>query len=160
MLEIEKIPRHVLEYAYNKGVDLENIYLTARCDMNSDHRFCDTYLIATSDNLYVIWGTDGLVSRENPAKGGLDHIWNEGGFEEYKLSSLKDFKVEELLSGVRLTAKDENGEYVFLTAMSNFYKSSTLLFVKYLNKIKKGDIKDKSFTVDPDDDPKSQRCPK
>ena len=30
MLEIEKIPRHVLEYAYNKGVDLENIYLRVR----------------------------------------------------------------------------------------------------------------------------------
>ena len=160
MLEIEKIPCHVIEYAYNKGVDIENIYLTARCDMNSEHTFCDTYLLATSDNLYVIWGTDGLVPKGNLAKGGLDHVWNEGGFEEYKLSSLKDFKVEELLSGVRLTAKDENGEFVFITAMSNFYKGSTLLFVKYLNKIKKGDIKDKSFTVDPEDDPKSQCCPK
>ena len=55
MLEIEKIPRHILDYAYNKGVDIEDIYLTAHCDMNSEHSFCDTYLLATSDTLYVLW---------------------------------------------------------------------------------------------------------
>ena len=108
MLEIDKIPRHVVEYACQKGIDIENIYLTLRCDMNSDHAYCDTYLMSTNDTLYVLWGSDSLVSRENPAKGGLDILWNEGGFEEYKLSSLKDFKVEELLSGARLTAKDES----------------------------------------------------
>ncbi|MBQ8393388.1 MAG: ATP-binding cassette domain-containing protein [Clostridia bacterium] len=160
MLEIDKIPTCVLDYAYGKGVDVENIFLSLRCDMNSEHTYCDTYLMATSDTLYIIWGSEGLVSRQNPVKGGLDVIWNEGGYSEYKLSSLKDFKVEELLSGARLTAREENGEYVFLTAMTNFCKSSTLLFIKYLNKIKKGEIKDKSFTVEPEDDPKSQHCPK
>ena len=35
MLEIDKIPHHVLDYAYGKGVCIENIYLTLRCDMNS-----------------------------------------------------------------------------------------------------------------------------
>ena len=160
MLEIEKIPRHVLEYAADKGADIENIYLTTRCDMNTEHTYCDTYLMATDKILYVIWGSEGLVPRGNPAKGGLDTVWQEGGYSEYPLDSIKDFKVEELLSGARLTAKDENGESIFLSAMTNFCKSSSLLFIKYLNKIKKGEITDKSFTVDPEDDPKSSRCPK
>ncbi len=160
MFEIEKIPGHILKYAYDKGVDTDNIYLTARCDMNSEHVYCDTYLIATKDTLYVLWGSVGLVSRENPVKGGLDSIWNEGGFSEYPLSDLKDFKVEELLSGARLTAKSQSGEYVFITAMSNFCKNSALLFIKYLNKIKKGELTDPSFTVDPEDDPASLHCPK
>jgi len=160
MLEIDKIPHYVLDYARCKGADIDNIFLTLHCDMNSEHAYCDTYLMATNYTLYVMWGSDGLVSREDPVRGGLDTVWNEGGYEEYELSSLKDFKVEELLSGARLTAKDESGDYVFLTSMSNFCKSSALLFIKYLNKIKKGEITDNSFTVDPEDDPKSQRCPK
>ena len=59
---------------------------------------------------------------------------------EYPLSELKDFRLEELLSGARLTAKTRGGEYVFLTAMSNFRKNSVLLFIKYLNKLRRGEI--------------------
>ena len=160
MFEIEKIPGYVLDLARERGVDTDNLYLTMYCDMNKEHTYCDTYLMATDKSLYVISGTVGLVSRENRAKGGLDSVWNEGEFSEYSISSLKDFKVEELLSGARLTARDGEGNYVFLTAMSNFCKNSALLFTKYIGKIKKGEIKDRDFTVDPEDDPKSRRCPK
>ena len=65
---------------------------------------------------------------------------NETDWREYPLSELKDFRLEELLSGARLTAKTRGGEYVFLTAMSNYCKNSVLLFIKYLNKLQRGEI--------------------
>ncbi len=160
MFEIDKIPGHIRKSIEDKGVDFDRIYLTAYCDMNREHTYCDTYLIATADTLYVLSGSVGLASKENRGKGGLDRVWNEDDYWEYPLSELKDFKLEELLSGARLTAKTEGGEYVFITAMSNFCKNSTLLFIKYLNKIKRGEIADASFTVDPDDDPARLCCPK
>ena len=160
MFEIDKIPGHIRKSAEDKGVDFDRIYLTAYCDMNREHTYCDTYLIATADTLYVLSGSVGLVSGENRGRGGLERVWNEDDYWEYPLSELKDFKLEELLSGARLTAKTEGGEYVFITAMSNFCKNSTLLFIKYLNKIKRGEIADPGFTVDPDDDPARLCCPK
>ena len=160
MFEIEKLPGHILGSAAEKGIKSDDIYLTSYCDMNRDHTYCDTYLIATSDTLYVLSGHISLVSKENRAKGGLDRVWNESEFRAYPLAELEGFKVEELLSGARLTAKTTSGEPVFITAMSNFCKNSTLLFIKYLNKIKKGEITEQSFTVEPEDDPAALRCPK
>ena len=49
MFEIEKLPAYIREAAADKGIRAEDIYLTAYCDMDSDHIFCDTYLIATAD---------------------------------------------------------------------------------------------------------------
>ena len=160
MFEIEKLPGYIYAAAAEMGVRLEDVYLTSRCDMDREHLYCDTYLIATADTLYVLSGTVGLTSRQNPAKGGLNGVWNQTDATAYPLSELNDFRVEELLSGARLTAKNTAGEYVFLTAMSNFCKNSTLLFIKYLNKIKRGEITDPGFSVDPEDDPKSLCCPK
>lgn len=160
MFEIEKIPAYVLDSLRDRGADTDDIYLTAYCDMNRDHIFLDTYLIATGSTLFVISGTTELVPKGDAVRGGLIKKWNETDFTEYSLGSLKDLKVEELLSGARLTAKTESGEYVFITAMTNFCKSSMLLFIKYIGKIKKGEIKDSSFKVDPEDDPASLRCPK
>ena len=163
MFEIDKIPGHIRHSMLEKGVDFDRIYLTAYCDMNREHTYCDTYLIATADTLYVLSGSVALAPKENRGsrgKGGLDQIWNEDECREYPLTDLKDFKIEELLSGARLTAKTEGGEYVFITAMSNFCKNSTLLFIKYLNKIKRGEITEQSFAVDPDDDPACLCCPK
>lgn len=160
MFEMDQIPVHIRKALADKGVAWDTVYLTAYCDMNREHTYCDTYLIATADTLCILSGTVGLVSRESRAKGGLDPVWNETAWREYPLSELKDFRLEELLSGARLTAKTPGGEYVFLTAMSNFCKSSVLLFIKYLNKLQRGEITEQGFTVDPDDDPARLCCPK
>ena len=160
MFEIEKLPGYIRAAAEDGGIRLDDVYLTSHCDMDREHIYCDTYLIATSDSLYVLSGTVGLSSRENHVKGGLDATWNQSDFRAYPLSELSDFKVEELLSGARFTAKNGAGEYVFITAMSNFCKNSTLLFIKYLNKIKRGELTDPGFSVEPEDDPKALCCPK
>ena len=160
MFEIEKLPAHIRASAEEKGIRLDDVYLTSYCDMDREHIHCDTYLIATSDTLHVISGSVALIPKENRAKGGLLSAWNEGDYRAYPLAELSDFKVEELLSGARFTAKAASGEYIFITAMSNFCKNSTLLFIKYLNKIKKGEITEQSFSVEQEDDPKAMCCPK
>ena len=163
MFEIDKLPEHIRSSVRDKGVEPDRIFLTVYCDMNRDHVACDTYLIATADTLYVLSGCVGLIPKDvrgTRGKGGLDSVWNEEDFRQYPLAGLTDFKLEELLSGARLTAKGAEGEYVFLTATSNFCKNSTLLFIKYLNKIKRGEITDPAFTVDPEDDPARLHCPK
>ena len=69
MFEIDKIPEHIRKSARDKGVDVDRIYLTAYCDMNRDHTYCDTYLIATADTLYVLSGCVGLTPKGNQSKG-------------------------------------------------------------------------------------------
>ena len=51
MFEIDKIPVHIRRALADKGVAWEAVYLTAYCDMNREHTYCDTYLIATADTL-------------------------------------------------------------------------------------------------------------
>ena len=99
----------------------------------------------------------GLFSRETDTRRRrFAKIWNETEYTVYSLKSLKGFKIEELISSARFTAEDENGEPIFLAAMTNFCRTSMIVFKKYIDKIKC----DGAFEVDPDDDPKSNRCPK
>ena len=138
----------------DKGVRTEDILLAAYCDRDRDHTPCDTYLFATAEELLVL---SGLFSRETDTRRRrFAKIWNETEYTVYSLKSLKGFKIEELISSARFTAEDENGEPIFLAAMTNFCRTSMIVFKKYIDKIKC----DGAFEVDPDDDPKSNRCPK
>ena len=138
----------------DKGVRTEDILLAAYCDRDRDHTPCDTYLFATAEELLVL---SGLFSRETDTRRRrFAKIWNETEYTVYSLKSLKGFKIEELISSARFTAEDEHGEPIFLAAMTNFCRTSMIVFKKYIDKIKC----DGAFEVDPDDDPKSNRCPK
>ncbi|MBR6513897.1 MAG: ATP-binding cassette domain-containing protein [Clostridia bacterium] len=156
MVSFDKIPSYITEVFTDKGID--NIYLMAYCDMDNEHIYCDTYIALTKDMLYV---TSGTVILEPKDKGkGLDSFWKEKSFAGYSIDSIESLKVEELLSSARLTAKTSDGEYIFLSAMTNFCKGNCNLFVKYFGKIKKGDIVSPDFEIDSEDDPKNNCCPK
>ena len=159
MFSADKIPEYIYDLLSEKGVAKEEIYLTAYCDMNSDHVYCDCYLSATKDKLYLLSGSELLKGKENSAKG-LDTYWKEIAFEEYPLCDIESFAIEELLSTARLTAKTKDGESLFICAMTNFCKAGTNLFIKYLHKIMKDEITSPDFTIDPEDDPAANRCPK
>ena len=130
MVTFDKIPSYIFEILANKGIDKNQIYLMTYCDMDCEHNYCDTYVIATKESLYVISGTEALSSKEGIGKG-LNMHWNENSFREYKMEELKSIRVEELLSTSRLTARDEQEDYIFLSAMTNFCKGNAGLFVKY-----------------------------
>ena len=155
----EKIPNYVFDILSEKGADVKNVYIATYCDMDTEHNFCDTYLVSTNEYLYVLSGFESLVQKENAHKG-LDKTWVETSFSEYKISDIEDLRVEELMSSSRLTTKTKDGEAVFISAMTNFCKGNAGLFCKYFSRIKRGEITSPDFTIDKEDDPKENACPK
>jgi len=157
MLLIDRIPAYIYESLKRESVDTEKIMLASYCDMDRDHNFCDTYVIATNESIYIISGTVSIngVHRQRPLQ-----VWNETEFKSYLIDEIEELKLEELQSSARLTAKLKNGEYAFLTAMTNTCRASSLVFIKYFERIKKGEITGVDFEIDDEDEPASHRCPK
>ena len=159
MLLTDKIPNHIYESLSREGVDTDKIMMATYCDMNREHVFCDTYVVATAQSIYVVSGTVSIDDADNNKKQ-INRVWNEALFEEYKVESIKTLKLEEMQSSARLTAKLESGDYAFLTAMTNTCRSSVLIFIKYFERMKKGEITSVDFEIDDEDKPESKCCPK
>ena len=158
MLSIDKIPNYIYKSLSDEGVECDKLMLAAYCDMDRDHVFCDAYIFATADKLYVVSGSEALEPVGE--KKRAEKVWRETSFCEYEVADIEKLKCEEFLSGARLTAKKKDGEYIFLTAMTNTCRTSVLLFVKYFERMKKGDITTPDFEIDKEDDPHEHRCPK
>ncbi len=157
MLLTDRIPAHIYESLKCEGVDTSRIMLGSYCDMDKSHSFCDTYLIATAENIYVISGTvviDG-VREKKP-----NSVWRETGFVTYDIDKIDALELDELQSSARLVAKLKDGEYAFITAMTNSCRASVLIFIKYFERMKKGEISGVDFEIDDEDAPASNRCPK
>lgn len=159
MIAFDKIPQYVYDSLREKGADADNLYLVTYCDMDAEHNFCDTYIAATNEYIYVLSGYESLVKKETSRKG-LEKLWVETDYREYRFADIESVRVEELISSSRLTAKTNDGQTVFLSAMTNFCKTSAGLFCKYFSRIKKGEITSSVFEIDKEDDPKENACPK
>lgn len=160
MFEIDRIPDGVLALIEQKGYSRDSLCIGAFCDRDRNHLPAQIYLLATSDQLIIL---EGAGTTRLPIKGKgivaprVEKDFVELSFEVQPLSSLHHFRVEELLSSGRLTAKRrEDDSFVLLAGFTNFCKASMFLFVKYLER-----LADKNeIEVDPKDDPKSKQCPK
>ena len=159
MTALCKIPSYVYTLLDKKGIEKEKIYLITYCDMNSDHIYADSYIIATDEKICVLCGTDALSKHDGIGKG-LERYFSEQYFYEYNICDIDSIKVEELLSSARLTAKTVSGDDIFFCAMTNFCRGNANLFVKYFMRIKKGEITSSDFSLDTEDDPKENSCPK
>ena len=153
MFVSDKIPEYIYASLREEGVALEKIMLATYCDMDDGHVFCDTYVVATTEKLYVLSGT--VVLGE-----GLDKAWRETAFSSYDIADIERLNCEELISSARLTAKMTDGRTLFLTAMTNTCRSSVLLFIKYFDRMKKGQISSPDFKIDDEDTPEQRCCPK
>ena len=158
MRAVEKIPAYILEIARQSGINTGDIIISLYCDMDSEHLPCHRYIFADSKKIYVLSGTDSLEKKKNGK--GLVGAFSVKEFFSVDLESLETVEVEELLSSARLVAKTKDGEFVFISAMTNFCKSEANFFVKYLRRIRKGDITTSDFELDREDDPKETCCPK
>lgn len=154
-----KAPDYIYGLLEQKGINTDDIYLLTYCDMDDRHLFCDTYVGATSNTLFVLSGTEQLECSSENIKGSVS-VFAESDFRLYSLENIENVYVEELLSTSRLIARSKDGEVIFLSAMSNFCKGSAGLFAKYFSRIKKGEIISPDFTLDNEDDPRENRCPK
>ena len=143
MLITDKIPSYIYELLNSEGVDTNKIMLASYCDMNNDHISCDAYVISTEDKLIVISGYAMLEGGKGAGK--LEKVWHEESYREYDVSDIEKLKLDELSSSARLTAKLTSGEYVFLTALTNTYRSALLSFIKYFERMKKGEISGVDF---------------
>ena len=154
MFEIDKIPAEIYDALVGKGIAKDDVLLGAYCDRNTEHEPCDVYLLATDSELLVL---SGIFSRHTDEKGKHSvKTWIESDYRTYALASISRFNIEELVSSARFTAVNTNGEPVFITAMTNFCRTSMLLFKKYLDIIRR----EGSFSLHPADDPNTNRCPK
>ena len=161
MFEIDRIPSVVWDALQQKDICEDDVLLTARADRTCDHTVADVYLLATSDRLVIL---SGITALENRAKSkrrtpNVHSVFKTLDYRTYPLDSLKDIRVEELLSAGRLTAKqttDREEHPVLLAAFTNFCKDSMLIFAKYANKLALGETPE----IDPKDDPKDKHCPK
>lgn len=159
MLVTDKIPQYIYDILRGRGFDVDSVMLATYCDMNAEHIFCDTYVIATEKQMAVISGTVGLEDPQGK-RAGLQKTWQEYAYKTLEIEAIEKLKLEELMSGARLTAKLEGGEYELLSAMTNTCRASVLLFIKYFERMKKGELSGVDFTIDPEDDPAVNRCPK
>ena len=117
MFEIDKIPAEIYDSLSAKGVARENILLGAYCDRNCEHEPQDVYLLATSKELWVLFG----VFAGKHSHSGHHHYetaWEEAECHTYPLDSISRFQIEELISGSRFTALTTSGEPIFITAMT------------------------------------------
>ena len=155
---IDKVPEYIYRSLFEEGIDSSEIMLAAYCDMNSEHTFCDTYVIATKDTLCVVSGSVSLEKNDTGKRA--ENVWHETEFRKFDISSIEKLKCEDMISGARLIAKTQDGECLFLTALTNSCRNSVLTFIKYFEKIKKGEITETEFEIDKEDDPKERCCPK
>ncbi|MBR2020452.1 MAG: ATP-binding cassette domain-containing protein [Clostridia bacterium] len=160
MFEIDPIPNSVITYLTSKGISYEEILLSAFCDRDRELLPAQVYLIASKDTLWVLSGVT-VASCASASKRqttpSFTQEFREIFLEEYPISELHGFRVEELLSSGRLIAKHgDTKEPILLCAFTNFCKASVFLFAKYAEKIAKGE----ALEIDPKDDPASKRCPK
>lgn len=160
MLETEKIPRHVYDSLTLENVDISEIAIAMHCDMNNEHTLCDTYVMATCESLYIISGNTAIRPKAKKGTTPVEAVWEERSFDRIPISDIEELCVEELISTARLTLKYASGEHVLLTAMTNTYRESALSFVKYFERIKKGEITGVDFEIDEEDDPCDRVCPK
>ena len=160
MFEIDVLPRAVGDSLTLHGVDGEQILLCVHADRSREHTLGDVYLLATEEKLILLHGALSVSAHGETDRASV-HIaaWKETEYEEIPIAELKDFKVEELLSGGRLTAKRKQGDEelpVFLASFTNFCKESMHVFAKYAGKISAGE----ALEIDPKDDPMCKQCPK
>lgn len=158
MFLIDRVPDHIFESLRQAGVDTDKILLASYCDMSREHAFCDTYVVATIDSIYVISGTVAMIAGD--AAGKPEQEWRESSFEVYDIADIEALELDEMQSSARLVAKLNDGKYAFLSAMTNTCRAAALVFIKYFERMKKGGIVSADFDIDDEDEPSAHRCPK
>ncbi len=138
MFELDRIPSAVTEALAERGIDPNALLLGAYCDRDPEQRPGNVYLLATERELLIFTPEENALVR-------------------YSLQELLAFRVEELLSAGRLTAKRrESEEPILLAVFTNFCKASMFRFAKYAEKLAAGE----TLEIDPKDDLATQNCPK
>ena len=157
----DAIPAVLRDTFEQKGVLAQDIRLIGKTDLNRDLVRCDNYIIATDGEIILLSGSCSATEKEGkhilPGHRAVTNFLALS-WDVFSLEEIAEFKMEELLSSGRITAKLEDGGYELIANLSGTYKNDGYTIVKYLNQLKK----DKKITP-PEDSGKSrgdQFCPK
>lgn len=136
MFEIDAVPQKTIEYLAQNGASPDRLQLAVFLDRDRLQQLSEIWLFADANTLYLA-------------------DYEKDLFEAYLLDDISEIFVEEQLSTGRLIAKKEN-EIFLLASFTNFRKASVLLFVKYLEILKRGE----PLVIDERDIPEAKCCPK
>ena len=151
MFEIDQIPQSVKNALNTSGIKADALELGVFCDRDSELKRSEVYLFADREALYAVSGE----ARLSDASDSHEATWRILRWERIPLAECKRFQVEEQLSTGRLLLY-RHEEPVLLTCFSNDCKDSVFLFVKYIEKLIKGE----ALEIDPEDTREAKFCPK
>ncbi len=156
-IRLDAIPAEAYACAAELGCDEDALLLACKTDKAADHSTADTYLFLTRHAIFTVSGRRGIERREGhhaytrPQTASVFRM-DEG--KCYPLEQLAELRVEELLSGVRLTAMA--GQTPLLLAVgSGFCKRSLQIFCKYADIYRREGF----FQFDPEDSASAHTCP-
>ncbi len=162
MTELTKVSAGALKALEGICEDTSVIRLAVMLDMNRDGIRAENWLFASKDKLYSVCGSPTLRARTSgkPALTGrapkAESSFSMISYDVFELEGMKDFKVEELISTCRFTAKDKDGNFVLLSMLTNTCKGDLHTFIKYLGRVMEKD----DATLDEDDKKLELFCPK
>ena len=123
-----------------KGLREEDVRLVLPTDLNRDLIRCENYVIVTGDEVVLVSGSVGRTEREGaPRRPGRqsERKFEELSWDVLPLSDLEEWKVEELLSSARVTARKTDGSYELIANLTNSAKDAAYTAAKYFNQLKK-----------------------
>lgn len=132
---MNKIPNVVWEKAESLGYLRDSVKNTVKLDRGRDGSLCDCYVFRGETSLLFLSGINILKKRKGQKKHGVsfEAAYRSLGEEVVDISGLSDFSVEQLISGMILTAKSENGESITVAVFSGNVSKEARAFCDALN---------------------------
>jgi len=144
-----KFPYNIINiFKTVKNVNFDDILLTFKSNINVNNVFCDVYICADKDNIYILSGVNSVkeITKKDIRNRNANIEFTEIGWQVFPIADLSDFKVEENISYGRYIAKIKGA---YITLFNYTFTNRTFIndFDKYLKQIKeKG-----SFELDEND---------
>ena len=144
-----KFPDNIINiFKTAKNVNFDDILLTFKSDISGGNIFCDVYICADKNNIYVISGVHSVkeIKKKDIKKRNGNTEFTEIDYRVFPIADLSDFKAEENISYGRYIAK-MNGRYI--TIFNYTFSNRTFIndFDKYLKQIKEKGV----FELDEND---------
>lgn len=147
MFWIDRMPDCLTAALPTLGIDAGRLELACFTDRDRDGAPARIWLMADGKTLWILGG------EEKPAEKGKK-VWENRTLEQYPLSGVRHFAVEERRSTGTLIAERE-GETVLFASFTNSCLDSVRLFARYIEKLREGKMPE----VDPEDLPGARFCP-
>jgi ATP-binding cassette subfamily B protein len=148
-----KVPEYMRTPFEACGVQFNGLLFAMHTDLTLEGNFCDAYVAADKENLYILYGLEEVVKTEGARRIVPQYTINE--FVTHKLTDLGDLKTETLLSTCRLIA-EKDGEQRLILLFSLGYQTFADRMIKVVKNIK--DDKDPLHEIRADEELFCEKC--